>query len=303
MIQVFWYKRTGRRVFLMAPLHHHFEKKGWAEPTIVIRFWIISMILALGRSGDVEDPMSVFPPTSFAGERFAVVGLGKNGLPAARALRAMGADVGRGTISAAARAAASAEGDRCARAGDGRAVDALVLSPGIPHRLPEPHPIAAARHRRRGADPVRCRSAVSRRCGRRARAARFAGITGTNGKSTTTALLAHIWQVAGRAGGGGRQSRARRRWRLPLLPQDGVYVLEMSSYMLERIARLRFDAAAMLNLSADHLDRHGDMDGYAGAKLAIFARQTCGGYRPWWAWTMRAAAPWLRNCASARPMS
>jgi phospho-N-acetylmuramoyl-pentapeptide-transferase len=47
IIQVFWYKRTGKRVFLMAPLHHHFEKKGWAEPTIVIRFWIVSMILAL----------------------------------------------------------------------------------------------------------------------------------------------------------------------------------------------------------------------------------------------------------------
>jgi len=47
IIQVFWYKRTGQRVFLMAPLHHHFEKKGWSEPTIVIRFWIISMILAL----------------------------------------------------------------------------------------------------------------------------------------------------------------------------------------------------------------------------------------------------------------
>jgi phospho-N-acetylmuramoyl-pentapeptide-transferase len=47
IIQVFWFKRTGRRVFLMAPLHHHFEKKGWAEATIVIRFWIISMILAL----------------------------------------------------------------------------------------------------------------------------------------------------------------------------------------------------------------------------------------------------------------
>jgi phospho-N-acetylmuramoyl-pentapeptide-transferase len=47
LVQVFWYKRTGRRVFLMAPLHHHFEKKGWSEPTIVIRFWIISMILAL----------------------------------------------------------------------------------------------------------------------------------------------------------------------------------------------------------------------------------------------------------------
>jgi phospho-N-acetylmuramoyl-pentapeptide-transferase len=47
IVQVFWFKRTGRRVFLMAPLHHHFEKKGWAEATIVIRFWIISMILAL----------------------------------------------------------------------------------------------------------------------------------------------------------------------------------------------------------------------------------------------------------------
>jgi phospho-N-acetylmuramoyl-pentapeptide-transferase len=47
IVQVFWFKRTGRRVFLMAPLHHHFEKKGWAEATIVIRFWIIAMILAL----------------------------------------------------------------------------------------------------------------------------------------------------------------------------------------------------------------------------------------------------------------
>ncbi len=47
IIQVFWYKRTGKRVFLMAPLHHHFEKKGWSEPTIVIRFWIIAMVLAL----------------------------------------------------------------------------------------------------------------------------------------------------------------------------------------------------------------------------------------------------------------
>jgi phospho-N-acetylmuramoyl-pentapeptide-transferase len=47
IVQVFWFRRTGKRVFLMAPLHHHFEKKGWSEPTIVIRFWIISMILAL----------------------------------------------------------------------------------------------------------------------------------------------------------------------------------------------------------------------------------------------------------------
>jgi UDP-N-acetylmuramoylalanine--D-glutamate ligase len=63
---------------------------------------------------------------------------------------------------------------------------------------------------------------------------------------------------------------------LPLLPDNGVYVLEMSSYMLERLATLRFDVAAMLNLSPDHLDRHGDMAGYEAAKREIFARQeTC----------------------------
>ena len=83
IIQVFWFKRTGRRVFLMAPLHHHFEKKGWSEPTIVIRFWIISMILALVGLAHAEDPMSAFRTPS-PGERFAVVGLGRAGLPAAR---------------------------------------------------------------------------------------------------------------------------------------------------------------------------------------------------------------------------
>jgi UDP-N-acetylmuramoylalanine--D-glutamate ligase len=102
--------------------------------------------------------------------------------------------------------------------------------------------------------------------------ARFVGITGTNGKSTTTALLAHILSVAGvpvAAGGNlGTASLA-----LPLLGDAGVYVLEMSSYMLERLAALRFDAAAMLNLSPDHLDRHGDIAGYVAAKRAIFDRQ------------------------------
>ncbi len=102
--------------------------------------------------------------------------------------------------------------------------------------------------------------------------ARFAGITGTNGKSTTTALLAHILAGAGVpvAAGGNLGTAALA---LPMLGDDGVYVLEMSSYMLERIATIRFDVAAMLNLSADHLDRHGDMAGYAAAKRAVFARQ------------------------------
>ena len=47
VIQVFVFKRTGKRVFLMAPIHHHFEHKGWSEPTVVIRFWIIAFVLAL----------------------------------------------------------------------------------------------------------------------------------------------------------------------------------------------------------------------------------------------------------------
>jgi phospho-N-acetylmuramoyl-pentapeptide-transferase len=54
IIQVFWFKLTGRRVFLMAPLHHHFEKKGWQEPTIVIRFWIVAVILALVGLGTLK---------------------------------------------------------------------------------------------------------------------------------------------------------------------------------------------------------------------------------------------------------
>ena len=210
-----------------------------------------------------------FPATIFTGEKFAIVGLGKNGLPAAHALRAMGAEVTVWDDKPDARAAASgftvAEPDMAG-------LTALVLSPGIPHRLPKPHPIAA-RALAAGV-PILSDSDLLYRAVRAAGSrARFAGITGTNGKSTTTALLAHIISRAGRpvAAGGNLGTPALA---LPLLPDDGVYVLEMSSYMLERIATLRFDVAAMLNLSPDHLDRHGDMAGYAAAKRHIFDRQT-----------------------------
>lgn len=47
IIQVFWYKRTGKRIFRMAPIHHHFEQLGWPESTVVVRFWIVSIVLAL----------------------------------------------------------------------------------------------------------------------------------------------------------------------------------------------------------------------------------------------------------------
>ncbi len=226
--------------------------------------------------------MSAWPRDLFAGRRFAVLGLGRNGLPAATTLAAMGAEVvawddkslpdtSRSNPSP---GQSSSKLDFRDPAADIASFDALVLSPGIPHRLPAPHPVAAAAIAKGvpvWSDAELLFQAV-RATGSRAR---FVGVTGTNGKSTTTALIAHILGVAGRdvAAGGNLGPAA-----LALSPLDhnGLYILEMSSYMLERIASLRFDAAVMLNLSPDHLDRHGDIAGYADAKRAIFDRQGFG---------------------------
>jgi UDP-N-acetylmuramoylalanine--D-glutamate ligase len=221
--------------------------------------------------------MSTFPLTLFAGRRFAVVGLGRNGLPVAHALAAMGAGVAVWDDKPEARAAA---GLPLLDLADGLAgFEALVLSPGIPHRLlrssapsvPAPHPAALAAQR--AGLPILSDAELLfqavRALGSRAR---FVGITGTNGKSTTTALLANILSTAGveSAAGGNLGVPALA---LPALTDAGVYVLEMSSYMLERLTTLRFDAAALLNLSPDHLDRHGDMAGYVAAKRRVFDRQ------------------------------
>jgi len=206
----------------------------------------------------------------FQGKRFAVLGLGKAGLPAAHALRAMGAEVYAWDDSEASRVAALDFPLQMPRE-IGLPLDALVLSPGIPHLLPVPHPEAVwawACNIPILTDAELLFRAV-RAC---ASKARFAGITGTNGKSTTTALLAHILRSAGVPCAAGA-NLGPAALALPLLPDDGVYVLEMSSYMLERLETLRFDVAALLNLSLDHIDRHGNMAGYARAKREIFARQ------------------------------
>ncbi len=217
--------------------------------------------------------MSTFPPDLFAGRLYAVLGLGRAGIAAMRALTDMGARVIGWDDAAFVRDQAAAEGflitDPTQDIGD---ITALILSPGIAHRLPVPHRIAAAALA--AGRPILTDAELLYEAVRAAGArCRFAGITGTNGKSTTTALLAHILQTAGvpHAAGANLGPAALS---LPLLPDHGVYVLEMSSYMLERLASLRFDAAVMLNLSADHLDRHGDMDGYAAAKRQIFTRQS-----------------------------
>lgn len=213
-----------------------------------------------------------FPSDIFAGQRYAVVGLGSNGLPAARALAAMGAEVLAWDDRPDARVLAGVPiGNPSLGA---FRFDALVLSPGIPHNLPSPHP-AAIRARAAGV-PILADSELLFRAVRAAGSrARFVGITGTNGKSTTTAMVAHVLEAAGLvvASGGNLGPAALA---LPLLPDRGVYVLEMSSYLLERLAQLRFDVAAMLNISADHLDRHGNLQAYAAAKRAVFDRQQPG---------------------------
>lgn len=211
---------------------------------------------------------AAFPPV-FAGSKFAVMGLGGNGLAAAHALQTMGAKVIAWDDKEEARAKAAAEDIPLADLSRASLdVEALVLSPGIPHLFPAPHPVAA-RVRAAGLPIVSDAELLFRAVRRAGSRARFVGVTGTNGKSTTVALLAHILEAGGLAvaAGGNIEPAALA---LPLLPDAGCYVLEMSSYMLERIAELRFSIAVLLNISPDHLDRHGGMAGYVAAKQRIF---------------------------------
>jgi UDP-N-acetylmuramoylalanine--D-glutamate ligase len=254
--------------------------------------------------------MNTFAPTIFSGKRYAVVGLGRNGLPAAHGLQAMGAEVVAWDDNPAARIAAQGLDlrDPAVAPFD---FDALVLSPGIPHRLPKPHP-AAQRAIAAGVPVVSDVELLFQAVRASDSNARFAGITGTNGKSTTTALLAHILERAGVPAAAGA-NLGPASLSLPLLPHHGVYVLEMSSYMLERLASVRFDAAVMLNLSADHIDRHGDMAGYAMAKRAIFDRQREGdlavigvddpGSRDMAAWLGTQPAQVVRVSGSQAPLA
>ncbi len=221
-----------------------------------------------------------WPANLFAGRRFAVVGLGRNGLPAAAALARMGAHVTAWDDDAERRASfllpPPLGEDLVLRdpTPDMARFDALVLSPGIPHRLPAPHPAADAALA--AGIPIWSDAELLFQAVRAAGSrARFVGVTGTNGKSTTTALIAHILRSAGRAvQAGGNLGPAALA--LPMQDNNGLYVLEMSSYMLERLGSVRFDTAVMLNISPDHLDRHGSMAGYSAAKRAIFDRQDVG---------------------------
>ncbi|HEY7609580.1 MAG TPA: UDP-N-acetylmuramoyl-L-alanine--D-glutamate ligase [Alphaproteobacteria bacterium] len=200
-------------------------------------------------------------------KRIAVMGLGVAGLPTVRALMASGAHVLAWDDGAESRNKAAAEGvpivDLLSADWDG--IDTLVLSPGIPHTFPKPHPIA---ERARKADAaIICDVDL---LGRAEPDATFVGITGTNGKSTTTALIAHILKSAG------KKLEVGGNLGPPVLDfaplgKNGIYVLEMSSYQLERTFSIAFDVAVLLNVSPNHIDRHGDLAGYVAAKARIFA--------------------------------
>ena len=219
----------------------------------------------------------MIPVRGYEDAKVAVLGLGRSGLATARALVAGGAAPMLWDDSAEARATAEAEGFTCTdltRANVFEGVAALITSPGIPHLYPAPHPVIAR--------AVEAGIPVDNDIGLFFRsfatpdwddfetAPRVIAVTGSNGKSTTTALIHHILEVADRptqmAGNIGRGV-------LDIDPaSDGsVVVLELSSYQTELARSLTPDIAVFTNLSPDHLDRHGGTGGYFGAKRRLFA--------------------------------
>jgi UDP-N-acetylmuramoylalanine--D-glutamate ligase len=219
----------------------------------------------------------MIPVRGYEGRKVAVLGLGRSGLATARALLAGGAEPLLWDDAPDSRSAAEAAGFALTDPGRAQALDgvaALIVSPGIPHLYPRPHPVIA-----RALDlgvPVDndiglfFRSFATGDWDGFDLMPRVVCVTGSNGKSTTTALIHHILQEAGRpaqmAGNIGRGV-------LDIDPaQDGeVIVLELSSYQTDLARALTPDIAVFTNLSPDHLDRHGGMGGYFAAKRRLFA--------------------------------
>jgi UDP-N-acetylmuramoylalanine--D-glutamate ligase len=220
----------------------------------------------------------MIPVTGYAGQRVGVLGLGRSGLAAARALAAGGAVPVVWDDSAEGRARAEAEGLVPEDLGRDRVLDTLALlvtSPGIPHLYPAPHPaIAAALARGVPVDNdvgLFFRALATPAWERFATVPRVVAVTGSNGKSTTTALIHHILAACGRpVQMGGNIGRGV----LDLDPpgDGGVVVLELSSYQTELARALTPDVAVFTNLTPDHLDRHGGMGGYFAAKARLFTQ-------------------------------
>ncbi|GAB5389388.1 MAG: UDP-N-acetylmuramoyl-L-alanine--D-glutamate ligase [Alphaproteobacteria bacterium] len=206
-----------------------------------------------------------------AGKAVAVMGLGVSGLSAARALADAGAQVTCWDDGEQARDKGQALGLRVADLGSAvlGGFTAIIWSPGIPHTHPAPHPVAQAAQE--AGVPLICDIELLLRA---RPAAPFIGITGTNGKSTTTALTTHLLeqsgidaQAGGNIGAAALDMQARR---------GTTHVLELSSYQTELTHSRAFGTAALTNITPDHLERHGGMAGYIKAKRRLFDLQPDG---------------------------
>ncbi len=214
------------------------------------------------------------PLTCFAGQHVALFGLGASGFDAARALLAGGATVAAWDDKEASR-------DRAAAAGiaivdlhdaDWSRFAAFVLAPGVPLTHPTPHwTVDLAR-----AAGVAIIGDIELFCRERAAIApnaRFVAITGTNGKSTTTALTAHLFREFGYevAVGGNIGTPVLQ---LPPPSETRVHVVECSSFQIDLAPSIQPTAGMLMNLTPDHLDRHGTMANYAAIKARLVAHST-----------------------------
>jgi UDP-N-acetylmuramoylalanine--D-glutamate ligase len=213
----------------------------------------------------------MIPITTFAGKRVAVFGLGGSGLASARALIAGGADVVAADDSADAVAKAAAAGIATAnlRRLDWSKIAALVLAPGVPLTHPAPHwSVGLAR-----SAAVEVIGDIELYCRERRKSAPdspFIAITGTNGKSTTTALIAHLLTAAGHAAESGGNIGTAILSLAP--PRPGhAHVIECSSYQIDLAPSLDPRIGVLLNISEDHLDRHGTFANYAVVKERLVA--------------------------------
>jgi UDP-N-acetylmuramoylalanine--D-glutamate ligase len=219
----------------------------------------------------------MIPVTVFAGKKVAVFGLGKSGLLAAGALIAGGADVVVFDDSEKMLADAQAAGLKVQnlRELDWSQIAALVLAPGVPLTHPEPHwPVKLARK----AD-VEIIGDIELFCRERKKSglqSPVVAITGTNGKSTTTALITHLLKSAGRDAQMGGNIGVPVLALEPFAP-GRVYVLEISSYQVDLAPSLKPTVGILLNVSEDHLDRHGTMENYAALKMLVPASVEVGG--------------------------
>ncbi|RVD19921.1 MULTISPECIES: UDP-N-acetylmuramoyl-L-alanine--D-glutamate ligase [unclassified Mesorhizobium] len=213
----------------------------------------------------------MIPASSFSGKRVSLFGLGGSGIATAHALIAGGADIlawdDNPDSVAKAAAAGIATGDL--RGADWSRFSAFVLSPGVPLTHPKPHwTVELARGA--GVEVIGDIELFCRERVLRASAAPFVAITGTNGKSTTTALTAHILKSAGRdTQMGGNIGRAIMTLDPPA--EGRHYVVECSSYQIDLAPSINPTAGILLNLTPDHLDRHGTMAHYASIKERLVA--------------------------------